>query len=413
MDEGSPRSEVLLRSKLYQDKPGYARLLLMPLVLLQQACDAAFDWIGARISGELLGREERSPLEHLAAFAVVTLVSWAAYRGRDYMDWVLLALILAWRGDEMLAWGEFTGGDNHREVTLSLWEDGRLESRLSGALGPTWLPPGEARQVYLRRLHLQTGWLKRRVATAWRVSIADNSGGEVPVYEDLSAAAALTQARKLGQRLDLPVKVAASRGLGPLAEQTLRGEAPAEEAIESKEDAYGLRLNIGWTRGSLTVFLGQAVKESGLLLFIICVSRLMTAFGALLTGLILPWFGLISGSDIMLTLDFSDFVPLLDPTSSPLDLAELALALAIIAHGLWWLGRSKSLLISKDRTRFMIGGELVSSLATERLEPPLYLAQPEPVILLTDGTSVIEVSDLPTPTAFSSLLYRLENRPKI
>lgn len=409
MDETlAPSSGILVRSRLYRDQPGLVRLLLLPMLKLKQVFDAAFHWIVDEVSGELRGRKfQRDKIEQRVwEFAVIGFAV-LAFLAKDHLDAVTLCLIAAWRAEDWLTEREFASGENHEEVLLRERKDGLLEWKMTGsAAEATVLAPRQVSELRLSRVHLQGGTTRERVATAWRLCLLSDSGTELPLREDSSAAAALAAARKLGLRLKVPVKVAGSQGLGPLAER-VQPQMPIGQKEVETQVAEEVSLRAGWTPRSLFRYARHVTAESGFLLFVILVSRVLTCMGAVITTVYRP---LLSSDPAALAgIDMRVIPGYLSPFESWPDVAGFALGLAVLLHTGWRLGRPKRLALG-ERTRFYVGEEFFGSLVTQRLEPPLFIPQPDPLILLTDGVSVIEVKELPSPAAFAALMHSLEAR---
>lgn len=396
---------ALIRSRIYYDEPGRGRLLLTPLAFAKRAFDAVFHWLVDRLWGELMGREQRSEVEHLGAFAVFVVFSMFLYRVGDSLEAVLLVFIAVWAADKLLARRAVAAGEHHRETSLAESEAGGLEWRREGAPAPLRLAPSDLRRVLVSRVSLRGGAFNEDAGTAWRVLLGLATGEELPVHEHPTPAEALSTARALAARLKIPVKVAGSVGQGELAESL-----PQDGAAQAGPESQGRAVSARWSTGGRLLFLRHVVEEAGFFLFLICVSRVLAGFGALFTGFLGPMLGWEEEVEIVIDLTLSGLWALFDPTTNWLDFGEFGAALAFLLYSGWRLGRSKSVEFGQTSTVFHLGGEIAGSLATARLESPVLVCGPEPVILLTDGLGVIEIADLHTEEAFVEFMRALEAR---
>ncbi|MBI5210200.1 MAG: hypothetical protein HY927_09550 [Elusimicrobia bacterium] len=401
-------AEGAIRSSIHSGTTaGFA--FLRPVVRVRDAVKAVFDKTVEMMWGELMGEEDRySQLDHLKAFAVFSALSLAQYHGRGWSDLVVMAFILLWAVDHYLARRAFAFGECRREVTLSPEPDGQWAWQREGEASRSRFQPSQAKAVVVARVRLLGGAFREVMGAAWRVSV-DLAPSELPVYEEESAAEALRKGRELAGMFRVPLKVRDSDGRGPLASMEVMKRSFSAGTIVSSREAGGWRFSTRWTVRSLWVCVRSVVERAGFLLFVLGVMRLMTGFGAFVNLFVGPYFGWATGT-VVIDLRPEAILGLFNPASDPVDFAEFCLAVGLLLHAGWRLGRRKTLVIEDDRTLFLVGGRIAGCLKTAALAPPLCVRGPDPVILLADGVQAFEIEGLHGDDSYEELMAALEER---
>jgi hypothetical protein len=188
----------------------------------------------------------------------------------------------------------------------------------------------------------------------------------------------------------------------------LRKKLGAPGKISIKKDGERLSIFSTWNLRSVLRMGGKVFQTSGFLLFLLIMEGVLFRYGILLNWMLGPYLG-VQGPALYLDLSFSGILGLFTPEGGWLEMIEVTAVVGLMLSQAWRMSRRKCLTIDSHMTTYEIGRATVGKLLTPDLEFPLFISEPEPLLLILDQKSAIEIADLQTTYEFQAFMTAIED----
>ena len=416
-----PENTTLYRGQIPHAEVGFYRYVVWPFVKVKNAFESVFNVLFGMIWEELMGKQPQ--YGQVAQFIAFLIFSGAAFVSchipeycYDILLWIGIAL---WVFDRVLAKQSAFQSVQHDAISLRSQQAGRItwkRKRPDGDVDKVDFEKHELDHIAIVREPVEGGAFHETVDMAWNVYLALSDGAEFLLNTGEEVMQAVRDASKVGRSLHIPVMFAQSEGGSSLAAKgsgatqatlALRKKLGAPGKISVKKDEERISIFSTWNLRSVLWMGGKVFQTSGFLLFLLIMEGVLFRYGILLNWMLGPYLG-IQGPPLYLDLSFSGILSFFTPEGGWLEMMELAAVIGLMLSQGWKMSRQKCLTIDGHMTTYDVGRKTISQLLTPDLEFPLFISEPEPLLIIMDQKSAIEIADLQTTYEFRTFMSAIE-----
>lgn len=414
--KASSDKKTIYQAKIAHQEVGFYKYVVWPIVRIKNAFEAVFDTILGMIWSELMGEKQvYSQTAQLIAFLIFSVASFVIYRLPDYVGDLLIWIFVAiWLFDRFLSKHAHFQTEKYEQISLKMGKEQQFIWRKTDLNGETYKVDFERNsliQISITRENLPGGAFQGIIGSVWKLYLTLDDGVDLLIDAQKKVIPAIKKAKKLAGYFDVPVKFTDSEGESALAVDASRvGNATVSMkqncfspgAIKLKKTTNGFHVYSTWNKRSVLLFLGNVLKRSGFLLFLVIMDGVMFRYGKLLNWLIGPYLGL-HDTTLYLNISFSGVLSIFKPEDGWLDIIGIAFAVAIMLYHGWKMSRRRCVSIDSKKTTFFIGKKPIAELKTDEIELPIFIAIPQPLVLIVDHNNAIAISNLQTDREYRAL----------
>lgn len=419
--ETIPENTTLYRAQIPHAEVGFYRYVVWPFVKVKNVFESVFDVIFGMIWEELMGKQPQyGQVAQFIAFLIFSIAAFASCHipeyGYDIFLWIGIGL---WGFDRVLAKRSVFQTGQHDAISLRSQQAGRItwkRKRPDGEVDKVDFEKHELDHVAIVREPVEGGAFQETVGRAWNVYLALNDGAEFLLNTREEVMQAVRDAAKAGRSLHIPVMFAQSEGQSSLAAKE-PGASQATLSLQKKLGAPGkisvtqkgesISIFSTWNLRSVLRMAGKVFQTSGFLLFLLIMEGVLFRYGILLNWMLGPYLG-IHGPPLYLDLSFSGILSLFTPEGGWLEMIEFAAVGVLMLGQGWKMSRRKCLTIDGHTATYSVGRATVGKLLTPDLEFPLFISEPDPLLIVMDQKSAIEIADLQTTYEFRAFMTAIE-----
>lgn len=382
---------------IYYSQKSLYYWIIFPIAQAKRGFKEIYNFLGHILWSELMeGKTVEGELANIVIFILFCLLSLLLYYAKDSGRILLVVSIILWYIDSSLAKQQYLQTQDKLPTSLSFISEDDLQWQIT-------LPNREIIRSELNRFKIKNisitpravygGAFQEKVGQVWQLEIYLYDRTNLVIHEEKTPLAAVQQGSILAKKLSVPVIFAGSEGIGDYAEvpldlSSIKVEKVRDRAIKVQKKLGKWHIYTKWQLANSGRFLKKVIKESGFLLFLILMTKLMVEFGAILYYLLLAFMGnkpdtlYYSGIGNSLTLDFD-----------VMDAIEIAIALIVMFVQGWRISREKHLYINSQTFTFLINNQKQGQLFTQNIEAALFLPIPEPEILILARDRALTLAD--------------------
>lgn len=399
-----PESLLFQGKTTYPQKNSFA-ILISPFAQIKKLFQSLYFFILKIMWSELIyGEKKENEWAGILLFFLFLFLSWLTYLGQVYFTWVLTSFFIAWYVDYGLAKSDYQKGKYNIPIYLLHGDGDRLiwESKFPNQplvkIEFNW---AEIREIRISQSPVYGGAFQDKVGKVWQISLRKFDGTEWIIDEAKNVPKALYQAKIFQQWVNVPIVFNESQGLGNYAEFILQDDMIAsqnkiplifsphqhpenygqyqvvKEAITKNYLKYlGVNLKTNdhkwhiysvWKLRNSWQLLKQIVQDSGFIIFILIMSRVMLICGSIIDhGLVNETIG---ESSVNFFLSSGTFF-------------SVAIAVVIMIYKGWQLSRVKHCFLDHHFLKVMLDNKILGKLKLTEIEAVLLLTDPEPEILV-------------------------------
>ncbi len=420
-DKKDADNRIISFSNVFCQEPSFFESLLWPIVKVKNIIQITYDYILGMIWDELMGSEnDYNQLTILFALLIFLIFSFIIYNFGVYNDLILLFLFLIWLLDYMYAKYLFIKKKTSEQVILLKNLDGKAIWEKKSAIGrdnfEIAFDINEVKQVNITHTYRFGGAFQEKMGAVWEVNLNLHDGVNLLITEEENAATAMKQALKLADIFDVSIKFSNSYGKGALAANGLNyldvvlsddNMDVSTETTIIKNDKNKSVVFSKWNIASIWYFSKTVLHESGFFLFLLVMLAVMIRFGEYLNWYIAPYIGMDRPA-LYIQLSFSSVLRFFKPEFDWIDIFEYLLVIGFMIFSFLKLCKRKYLSIDKDIIQFMNGSEKPKIIKTMGARLPLFITEPEPMILIVDNQEAIEIKNFQANDEFVVLLQGIE-----
>ncbi len=411
-----PAHATLCHSKIPYHQKGLFADIIWPVVQVKNIFETIYDRILEMIWHELMGRRQsHSQVSELIAFLVFSVLALVFYYTRDYEDVIVLGLLSIWCCDYWVAKRTYLREEKYEEVTLRYQKNGKIHWKQvchDGEIHALSIDRTTIGQVSIVRTALVGGAFQEFMGYVWRIYLTLDDGTDFLIAQQKAVNRAASTATKLAGYFNVPVIFIDSDGKSPFAcddsgPLLLKHTIFSSGSITSEESAQSVRLTSGWNMKNIWLLLKKIVSKTGFFLFFLIMYGVLIRFGMFINSFIGPYLRL-PVSPLVVNISFWGILGFFKPEGDWMDLIELTIALGFMVYSGWKLSRRKTISIDRNTTEFFIGRDKVAALKTREIHFPLFIKEPEPMLLILDNNRGIEIEELQTEYEFKALKAEIE-----
>ncbi len=399
-----PESLFFLGKTTYPQKSLFA-ILITPFAQLKILFKTLYLFIVKIMWSELIyGQKKENELAGILLFLIFLLLSWLTYLGKIYFPWILTSFFIIWYLDYGLAKAAYQKGEYNIPVYLLQTDDNQLvwqsalPNRPPSKIEFNWT---QIREIKISQFSIYGGAFQEKLGRVWQISLKQFDGVEWIIDEAKTVPQALYQAKIFQQWVNAPIIFSESQGLGNYAEfalneadilsssqmtlrlhphqhpeqyaqyQKLQGEIKKhllkESCVNLQKSQQKWHIYSTWKLINTWQLFKQILQDSGFIIFILIISRIMLIFGSVVDGF---WVNQ-DIKDIAENFQFSSgmFFP-------------VAIAVVIMIYKGWQLSRVKHCFLDQHFLKATLDNQVLGKLNLAEIEAVLLLTNPKPEILI-------------------------------
>ncbi len=412
---------TLYSSTRYYQETGAYQYVLWPIVKFKQIVEAIFDTILTTIWNELMGAKyQPGQAGQFVAFIIFSVLAFAMPHIPDgAKDIALFVGIVCWLCDRFLAQYVYLQTVKLEKIFLTRKDESQMLWKKIDATDEAFSIDFDRHSIDGLSIQQEKrfgGAFQDELDSVWQLVLCLDDGADLLLDEREELMPLIKSAKKLAQELELSLAFAGSEGEGSLAAEesalakstikmSLKHFSPGKVGVEQIDGV--IELSSRWNLKSLSRFLSTTIHQSGFLLFLLVMEGVLLRYGTLLNWMIGPYFG-IHGTRLVLNISFRGVLSIFSPDAGLLDLAEISVALGVMVYHGWKISRPKRVSIDAQKLRYFVGRRSQGELNTPELESPLFIAFPEPFILIMDQQQSVQIEQLQTENEYRGLMINIQ-----
>ncbi len=418
----SADNRVISVSNVYCQESSFFEAVLWPIVKVKNIIQITYDYILGMIWEELMGtKNDYNQLTVLFALFIFLFFSFIIYNIEAYNDLILLIFILIWLFDYMFAKYSYLTKKKSDRLILQKKLDKKVIWKKITSISMDDLEIAfeinEVKHVNITHTYRYGGAFQEKMGIVWEVNLTLHDGVNLLITEEVNAVAAMKQAQKIVDIFDVSIKFSNSYGNGIFAANSLNNMDVvlsennmdvSKETVIIKNDKHKSVVFSKWNFTSVKFFLKTVLHEAGFFLFLLVMIAVMTRFGEYLNWYIAPHIGMDRPA-LYIQLSFSSVLRFFKPEFDWIDMFEYFLVIGFMIFSFIKLCKRKYLSIDKDTIKFISGREKPKIIKTRGASLPLFISEPEPMILIIDNQKAIEIKNFQAHDELAMLLQGIEH----
>jgi len=398
----------MFRGKIIYQPLGFYGSLISPLAIVKKTFKFIYDLLLQLIWSELIqGKKFANEIASLLAFLVFSLLSWLFYYLQAYNQIIIILFATIWFVDYQIAKNQFMK-NKHLSVTLDFTTENTVIRQIQNPDGNSFKSEflaSQVRQIYISHQQISGGAFQEVVGTVWQIEINLEDGNNLLIDQQKKAFLAVKKAKLLTTYLDVPIIFIFSEGNGKYAAENINLEKldslPQTIKLHKKNDR--LHLYSQWQITNSWLLLKQIFEKSGFFLFLLIINAFMLRFGALVNGIVSPFFGVKGG-----VIYFPSIFEWFKPELGLIQLLGLIFAIAVMIVKGANLSRAKHIYLDKHELKFFRDNQKLAQIKTENIETVLLIQEPFPLILILGDNQELIIQDLQQEAEFKAFMLKLE-----
>ena len=366
---------------IYPQKSVYA-ILIFPLVWLKKLFQSLYSFLLKVMWAELIeGKKKDNELAGLFLFVIFLILSWLSYLSKVYFPIIFTLFLIVWFLDYNFAKSEYRKG----KYTIPIKITDKGEERL---LWNFALP-------HQKPLQTELSWGQIRALVIDHRFIYGGS------FEEKTVTQAFNQVRIFTQWIDVPIIFRGSHGQNNYAEYPLDADIikflnTAKSGVQVQTNQQKWHIHSLWRLRHSWALIKQIFQDSGFILFLLVMSKIMLICGQIIDGVIKGF----QGNVVILEFPNNLF--------SPSTLFPLLIAIALMIYKGWQLSRVKHTYLDQNVLKVAIDNQVIGKLDTAEIKAVLLLANPDSEILILTPKEAIIMPKLQTEEDSQLYLHYLQ-----
>lgn len=389
---------------IYPQKSVYA-ILIFPLVWLKKLFESLYSFLLKVMWAELIeGKKKDNELAGLFLFVIFLMLSWLSYLSKAYFPIIFTLFFIIWCLDYNFAKSEYRKG----KYTIPIKITDKGEERLLWSFALPHQKPlqselnwGQIRALIIDHRSIYGGSFQEKIGNIWQISLQGFDGSEWVIDEEKTVTQAFNQVRIFTQWIDVPIIFRGSRGHNNYAEYPLDPDIikfldSTKPGVEVQTSQQKWHIYSVWRLRHSWALFKQIFQDSGFILFLLVMSKVMLICGQIIDGVIKGFQGNVVILEVPNYL-FSQwtFFPLL-------------IAIALMVYKGWQLSRVKHSYLDQNFFKVAIDNQVIGKLNTAEIKAVLFLANPDSEILILTPKEAIIIPKLQTEEDSQLYLHYLQ-----
>jgi hypothetical protein len=389
---------------IYPQKSVYA-ILIFPLVWLKKLFQSLYSFLLKVMWAELIeGKKKDNELAGLFLFVIFLMLSWLSYLSKAYFPIIFTLFFIIWCLDYNFAKSEYRKG----KYTIPIKITDKGEERLLWSFALPHQKPlqselnwGQIRALMIDHRSIYGGSFQEKIGNVWQISLQGFDGSEWVIDEEKTVTQAFNQVRIFTQWIDVPIIFRGSRGHNNYAEYPLDPDIikfldSTKPGIEVQTNQQKWHIYSVWRLRHSWALFKQIFQDSGFILFLLVMSKVMLICGQIIDGVIKGFQGNVVILEVPNHL-FSQwtFFPFL-------------IAIALMVYKGWQLSRVKHSYLDQNFFKVAIDNQVMGKLNTAEIKAVLFLANPDSEILILTAKEAIIIPKLQTEEDSQLYLHYLQ-----
>jgi hypothetical protein len=389
---------------IYPQKSVYA-ILIFPLVWLKKLFQSLYSFLLKVMWAELIeGKKKDNELAGLFLFVIFLILSWLSYLSKVYFPIIFTLFLIVWFLDYNFAKSEYRKGKY--TIPIKITDKGEERLLWNFALPhqkplQTELSWGQIRALVIDHRFIYGGSFEEKIGNVWQISLQGFDGSEWVIDEEKTVTQAFNQVRIFTQWIDVPIIFRGSHGQNNYAEYPLDADIikflnTAKSGVQVQTNQQKWHIHSLWRLRHSWALIKQIFQDSGFILFLLVMSKVMLICGQIIDGVIKGF----QGNVVILEFPNNLF--------SPSTLFPLLIAIAIMVYKGWQLSRVKHTYLDQNVLKVAIDNQVIGKLNTAEIKAVLLLANPESEILILTPKEAIIMPKLQTEEDSQLYLHYLQ-----
>ncbi len=372
--------------------------IISPLVQVKKLLQTVYEFFLHIIWSELIyGKKLDNELDSLLAFIVFCLLSLLGYYLRDYIQLILMILLVIWYLDCWFAKHQYF--QKNYKIDIFIYEIDLTKIICCLSLPNTQtqsifasFTPEEVSHISMLKSPLLGGAFQEFLDEVWQTEIYLCNGKHFVIDENLLPHESLLTAKKLANYFKVDIIFSYSQGNNAYVEQEIDQRILANfvnnnsGGVKYQKNIRKQHIYTQWQWSNTWNFLKMLFEKAGFLLFIIIMSGFMIKLGGLLHNIIL----VMRGKDNIIYL--SSPLGWLLPNWHWRNILELVLVLGVFVYQGWQLSRVKHIYITPHYLKFFIDNKMIDKLKTSEIEASFIIKHTNPEILIIGKNKVLNLT---------------------
>ena len=384
-----------VQSTLTVPKRGLRYFILRPLIAIKGAIEALYLLILTMMLKELFKRQSHhfTSLQHIVAFVATVGFSLAFYYG-EHMEGIAVAVFFGlWAIDRYLhgVFGVWRSERTTLQVTPTHVRWRRL--RNSMVVDRAEIPRFEIQSVLFELVNLSADAFGQIDESVWRANLVTTQGGHIPFLEAETAHDLLGRASNLIATLNVPFSFAARTDGSLLSRSSTTSSTPYFGDWVTEREPH--RLTLRRSRSIWHAF-SRAVREYGILFFVVIMADFLAGFGHLFASLFGGMLGLPQPSEpFVFNLTPEGLIGALTPELTWLSSIELAVATYLLIWGTFKGLRAMRVRLEDNTVAVKRGSRRGRKLVAKEALKVRLVDDPEfRLVFFTESNEALEVTGL-------------------
>jgi len=389
---------------IYPQKSVYA-ILIFPLAWLKKMFQSLYTFLLKVMWAELIeGKKKDNELAGLFLFVIFLILSWLSYLSKIYFPIIFTLFLIVWFLDYNFAKSEYRKG----KYTIPIKITDKGEERLLWSFALPHQKPlqselnwGQIRALMIDHRSIYGGSFQEKIGNVWQISLQGFDGSEWVIDEEKTVTQAFNQVRIFTQWIDVPIIFRGSRGKNNYAEYDLDPDIikfldRTKPGVEVQTNQQKWHLYSVWRLRHSWALFKQIFQDSGFILFLLVMSKVMLICGQIVDGVI----QVFQGNAVILEVPNHLF--------SQWTFFPLLMAIALMIYKGWQLSRVKHSYLGQNVLKVAIDNQVIGKLNTAEIKAILLLANPDSEILILTPKEAIIIPKLQTEEDSQLYLHYLQ-----
>lgn len=401
---------LLFQGKIiYPEKSIYA-ILIFPFAQLKKLFQSLYYLLLKVMWTELIqGKKTKNDLAGIVFFLILLVLSWLTYLGKAYFPLIFIGFFIIWYLDYSLAKSDYQKGKYSVPIKLMEKEGDRFLWKLAlpnQKLLQSELNWGQIRRLVIDERSISAGAFQENIGKVWQISLQGFDDSEWIIDEEKTVTKAFNQARLFTQWIKVPIIFQGSQGQNEYAEYLLNSEEleksnPPKPAVKIQQNQQKWHLTSVWRLRHSWALFKQIVQESGFVLFVLLMSKIMLIMGAIIEQMVQAF----KDNPIPIEVSNRAFIQF---EFSHWTFLPVPIAIAVMVYKGWQLSRVKHSYLDQNFLKVAIDNQPIGKLNMSEIKAVLLLKNPDAEILVLTHKEAIIIPKLQELEDSQIYLYFLQ-----
>jgi len=345
---------------------------------------------------------------NLFLFVVFCFLSLLVYYLRDYRQLILITFFVLWFLDVAISKNDCQQNRAFSSVFLTVREETIQIVIKSSEQNTIHLEYDRTKlaSLAIAQHQIPSQTFQTVMGMFWQVILYFKDGTPIVIDEKSSSHQALTKAKQIAFKLEIPIHFMNSEGNNHYAARNLPIEKQQpSHSIKVTRQGQKWHIYSKWRWGYTWQLLKQIFDKLGFILFVLIITSFMIKLGGILHSFIASYLGW--GTETI-ALSIPKIINWFNPNLEQRGYFEFIIAITVIFIQGVIISQTKHIYVDESWLTYRVSNHRKRNIQANEIEGILLITFPEPMVLIITHQSTIGIQKLPTPQAYPELLLKTE-----